>query len=209
MPFQRRSRWQLVGLGMLAVQLIGIYLSGFRGLWYSLAVFLVSYALVRRRGWIVIGVGIAGLPLLPVEFMQRLLSLFDIRYADSSQFARLDRATQAFNLMTSSPIMGLGWGGSGYVHSDLIQIGANLGVPALATFIAWILSQLWQFFQLSKRSDWMGEQASILFAALCGLSFVFAGEGLIVWAQFMVPIWFLFAMGYKLVDLAEKEEGNA
>ncbi len=197
-------RW-ISALALLA-ELAGIYLCGYRGAYYALGVFLLVYAVILPRAKILLAAGIAGLPLLPEEFYLRVISLIDTRYADSSQFKRIDRATQAFDLVKQFPLTGVGFGGSGYVHSDFVQIAANLGVPALGIFLVWIASVMWRLFRIARQANWIGEYAGALFATFCGLLVTFAGEGLIVLPQLMVPIWFMVSMALKLVDLHKQAE---
>lgn len=193
-------------LALLFVQLAGIYLSGYRGLWYAMGVFLLAFALIQRRAWIILGASLLGLPLLPVDFFNRFQSIFNPTYADSSQFQRLQRFLDAVELARQSPIVGVGWGGSGYVHSDLAQIGANLGLPALVVFLVWILGLAWQISRIAKRKDWIGGYAGALFAGICGIIALFAVEGLIVFVQLLVPVWFVLMMSYKLFDLASRQQ---
>jgi hypothetical protein len=197
---------RIVGGLILLLELAGMYLSGFRGLFYAIGVFVIVYAVVERRAWVLLGALIAGLPFLPGEFFQRASSLVDLQYSDSSQFKRIDRATQAFDLMSRSPLSGVGWSGSGYVHSDFIQIGANLGAPALILFVLWILSMIWRLFGLGREQGWVGEYARALFATFCGLILVFSGEGLTMFVQLMLPVWFIFSLVYKLRDFASQEK---
>ncbi len=203
--FRKNAVAQAITGFALLVEVAGMYLSGYRGLWYAVGAFLVAYAVVQRRAWLVVGVAIVSLPVLPAQFRDRFQSLFNLQYADSSQFDRIFRATQAFKLMIQSPLTGVGWAGSGYVHSDLIQICANLGIPALMVFVLWILNLIWQMFRLGQQRRWASGYAGALLATLCGLMLVFAGEGLIVWQQMMIPVWFLLAMCYKLIELDDKE----
>jgi hypothetical protein len=196
----------VVSAMVLSMELAAIYISGYRGVWFAAGVVIGVYALVQRRAWLLLAGVSLGLPLLPSDFFYRLTSLFDLRYADSSQFKRLDRARQALELVFQSPINGVGWGGSGYVHSDIIQLAANLGLPALGVFLLWVLNTAWSLLRLIGRQDWIGQYAKALLAALSGLMVVLAGEGIIVWAQLMLPAWFMFAMCFKLVEFASKEE---
>jgi O-antigen ligase len=191
---------------VLLIELAGMYFSGYRGLWYAIGVFLMAFAFIQKRAWLLLGATLASLPFLPVNFFQRFQSLFELQYADSSQFSRLARAMYALDQMRDSPISGVGWGGSGYVHSDLIQIGANLGVPALLFFVLWLLNIAWKMLKQSRSKSWGGGYAGALFATVCGLIVVFAGEGLIVFVQLMVPVWFLFSMAYKLIELDAQED---
>lgn len=192
--------------GALAIEILGMYVSGYRGLWYSAGVFLVVYAFFKNRLWAVAGVGLAAIPFLPVEFVRRFESLYRLEFADSSQFKRLERIGNAFELLMDNWLTGVGWGGSGYVHSDLLQIAANLGILGLFLFLLWFGVHLWQVFRLSRQPGWSGEYAAVLFATFSALGVVWAGEGLIVWTQMMVPIWFLFAMADKLKRLSSSEQ---
>ncbi len=199
----------LIAALILSLELAAIYVSGYRGVWVAAAGVIAVFAFVQRRAWILLaGAGLA-LPLLPQDFFYRLESLFDMRYADSSQFKRLDRAQQGIELVLRSPLNGVGWGGSGYVHSDLIQLAANLGIPALVVFVVWLVTLARSMFLLAKREGWIGQYAGALLASLAALIVVLAGEGIIVWAQLMVPAWFLFALCYRLIDFASIEETNA
>lgn len=205
------SNWRNLWLtalyaGMALVQIGAMYLSGYRGVWYELVVFFLCYALLQRRARILIVGVLVALPFLSQQFYLRFISLFDSEYADSSQLRRIDRISGAIELMKGAPLNGVGWTGSGYVHSDLVQIGANLGVPALLVFVAWYGGLFWQLFRLLKQSDWVGDYARVMFAMLAGLLVNFASEGSIVWIQLMVPIWFLFALVYKLGALAAAED---
>ncbi len=206
MSWQRALHVQIFLGVVLLIELAGMYLSGYRGLWYAMGVLLLAFAFVQKRAWFLLGATLVSLPFLPVNFFQRFQSLFELQYADSSQFSRMARATYALDQLRESPISGIGWGGSGYVHSDLIQIGANLGVLALACFVLWLLSIIWKMLKLSRYKSWGSGYAGALFATLCGLMVVFAGEGLIVFVQLMIPVWFLFAMAYKLIDLSAQED---
>lgn len=200
-----KSRINLILYGSMAViQIAAMYLSGYRGIYYALIVLTLAYALVYRRAWFLVLAAVAALPLLPSQFFERFISLVDTRFADSSQFDRIQRAQSALDLISESPLFGVGWAGSGYVHSDLVQLGADLGLPALGVFVVWLLSMTRQLFSLARGKTWVSTYGASSFAMLCGLFIVLAGEGIIVWIQLMIPVWFLFAMGYKLFEF-EKE----
>jgi hypothetical protein len=200
-----KNRVELILYTILAaIQIAAMYLSGYRGIYYALIIFVLAYALVYRRAWFLVLAAVAALPVLPSQFFERFVSLLDTRFADSSQFDRIAKAQRAIDLIFESPLFGVGWAGSGYVHSDLAQLGANLGVPALGIFVAWLLSMTRQLFLLARGRTWISPYGASLFALLCGLFIVLAGEGIIVWIQLMIPVWFLFAMGYKLVEFGQE-----
>lgn len=195
--------------GALLLQLFGIYISGYRVLAYSVVLFFVLYAFAQRRGWLLVLASAIVLPVLPIEFYQRFTSLVDTRFADSSQYKRLGRAEDALELIRQSPYFGHGWGASGYVHSDLIQIGANLGLIALVLFVLWLSSIIFRVFRLLKEHDeWIHGNAAVLIGSLCGVGLLLAGEGLIVFVQLMIPVWFLIGMAYKLIDISKARQSN-
>ncbi len=193
----------------LLIQLAGIYLSGFRGLWYAVVVFVLLYAVFQPRAWVLVGAGLFALPLLPINFINRFQSIFSPQFADSSQYDRIYRATVAANLFWQSPLTGVGWGGSGYVHSDLIQIAANLGVFGILFFILWTGEILWRLYRLMPLNGWFSAYARLMFPMVCGLLVIFAGEGTIAFVQLAMPIWFLFAMCHRLVNLSDDTNEQA
>jgi hypothetical protein len=187
---------------LIGLQLAAIYLSGYRGLWYALIVFTLVYAFLRRRALLLLGFGLLSIPWLPSNFVSRLISVFVTSEADSSQYVRIARARQAWTLIEQSPWTGVGWNGSGYVHADLIQLGANLGVPALAVFVLWWLHRVYSLWRLARRQDWIGSYAASMCASLAGLMVTLSGEGLIGFVQLIAPVWFLVMLSYKLQEFA-------
>lgn len=204
-----RPNWlgKMLSVFFVLIQLFGIYVSGYRGLWFSVGFFAVAFALVKSRAWILLGAGVATIPFLPTEFLNRLVSLFDLSLSDSSQFKHFDRASFAMDWVQQYPLTGIGFGGTGYVHSDLIQIAGDLGVPALLIFLTIVGTLIFRLYRLARQPGWMGEYAASLFATIWGLLVIFSGEGLINWIQLMVPVWFVFALSYKLIELNELENG--
>jgi hypothetical protein len=182
----------------LGLELGAMYLSGYRGIWYSFCVFMVAYVFLQRGAWVIAAGLVPLVSLLPQEFYRRFISLFDPQYADSSQFSRIDRASEALKLAKASPILGNGWGSSGYVHSDLTQIAANIGFPALATFLLWMLAMVVRLLRLWQGNSWAKPYAAALIATICGLVVLLGSEGLIAFVQLVIPLWFLFAMIDKL-----------
>ncbi len=191
---------------LIMIQLFGMYLSGFRGLWYAVVGFVLAYGLVRARALILLALGLLVIPFLPENFIRRFLSLFVASEADSSQLGRIERAQSALDAFYQSPIFGIGLSGSGYVHSDLIQIAANLGVFALLTLVAWWSDLLLKAWRLQRRLDWNGDYAAALFATLVGNLIVLAGEGTLAFLQLIAPIWLMCVLAYKLNSLARETE---
>ena len=191
---------------LIMIQLFGMYLSGFRGLWYAVVGFILAYGLVRTRAVILLVSGLVAIPFLPENFMRRFASLFVAGEADSSQLGRFELAQSALDSFYRSPIFGVGLTGSGYVHSDLIQIAANLGVFAVLTLGTWWGDLLLKAWRLQRRRDWHGDYAAALFATLVGNLIVLAGEGTLAFLQLIAPIWLMCVLAYKLNSLARETE---
>ena len=88
---------------------------------------------------------------------------------------------------------GVGWAGSGWVHSDFVQIIANLGFLAGILFLLWYFHTLyraWQAYRKEPKDTLL--QALITAFILCGI--VLATEGVHVLTQFVVPIWFVWGL---------------
>jgi hypothetical protein len=205
-----KERNQTVLFGALAaIQLFAMYLSGFRGLWYAVIAFAVAYSLVRARALILLALGFAALPFLPENFFRRLVSVFVSSEADSSQLGRIERAQGALDAFYQSPLFGVGLSGSGYVHSDLIQIAANLGVFAILTLAAWWGDLMLKVLRLQRRRDWNGDYAAAMFAMLVGNLVVLAGEGTLTFLQLIAPIWLMCVLVYKLHALTAEAEAVA
>ena len=186
---------------LLLIQAIGIYLSGYRGLWYSVAVFLIVYVFLRGRAVILIVATLIGVTFLPPDFVTRFQSIFNPEFADSSQYDRIARANAALDVLYRSPFTGAGWAGSGYVHSDLVQIAANLGIFGILTFLIWISGIIYQLFKLTRSSGWASSYARVLLPSVCSLVVILAGEGLAHFVQLIMPVWFVFALCHRLPEL--------
>ena len=202
-----RRMLALTGLS-LALMLAGMYLSGYRGLWYAVLSFGVLLMFLFRRARVLIAFSLVALPLLPSTFYLRFESVFLQQYADTSFYNRLRRAQGALDQIQNYPLAGTGFGGTGYVHSDLLQIASTLGLPSLFVFLLLMAVTIWRLFALVTRQGWVGRYAGLLFAYLCAQMVIFAGEGLIVWVQVMIPFWFVWAMAVKFIELA-KEDASA
>ncbi|TAH53219.1 MAG: hypothetical protein EYC68_03790 [Chloroflexota bacterium] len=198
-------RWRVLVFAAFLIQLFGIYITGYRGLYIAVAVLFILFAIVQRRGWLLVLGGLAMLPFLPVEFDYRVLSLVDEQYADTSQVKRLARASDALKLIQESPLFGHGLGSSGYVHSDFLQIGANLGIPALLVLLAGFASILLGLWRLAHGRGWFAEYGAAMFAAIGAMLVPLAGEGMIVFIQVMMPIWFVLMMAMRLIELERLE----
>lgn len=194
----RNSRTRLLLYLAFAVQLMGIYVSGARAIWVLALISLVMLSWFRRG---LIGVIIASALLLGIYYVLpepatvRVVSLTSVlsgEIIDTSLNVRWNRALYAINLAIKNPA-GVGWGGSGWVHSDVLQIAANLGILAALVFLAWYattLAKAWR--QYLKFKDQLILPSLITSFVLVG--FVLATEGIEVLSFFALPAWFIWAM---------------
>ena len=122
------------------LNLFAVYLSGNRISWLILTIFffltvfyfknrLLPY--LKSYSIIIVSVFIIYIYSQPVEgryfsTYKALIGNIDKKYDSSSQ-ARMQRALNAIGSMAKNPI-GTGWGSQGWVHSDVLQIGASLGI---------------------------------------------------------------------------------
>ena len=132
---------------LIIINLFAIYLSGNRISWLIITIYLILILLFYRSEILpyiktyTIFISIAFVIYVysqPVEgrYISTFLALtgnIDQRY-DSSGSARMYRANIAINSMINHP-MGTGWGSQGWVHSDVLQIGASLGIFTAFIFI--------------------------------------------------------------------------
>lgn len=178
--------------------LIGIYISGYRSLWMITGV-LVAVALLSRRNLIIMLLGALltafGISLVPEagqeRFAQALEVVQGISY-DNSIRTREEWFNFALRTGLTYPT-GVGWGGTGWSHSDLAQVIGNLGIPAGVAFVAWYLYTLWGVFRAQQKhlTD------PLVLALLC--SFIGVGglllfQGVQVLPQLAMPCWFIWAV---------------
>jgi hypothetical protein len=181
-----------------AIQLLGIYIGGYRSLWVILGLAFMAVLYLRRGiagALLGAGGGAAFYFLVPQLGQERLLSLvlaLQGNFQDTSTVKRWDRIVGAWEFAVENPL-GVGWSGSGWVHSDFVQVAANLGMVAGAVFLIWYLATLiaaWRVYGHSPHTA--------LTAGLVGSFLVVGGllvaEGVEVLAQLCLPAWFVWAM---------------
>lgn len=136
------ASWQrALTLAEAALQLVAIYISGYRSIWLLLAVQMGLVIVVQRR--YLLGIGLVCLALvayesLPAVTRERIESLAHILEGrpddiDTSGQKRWLRAAEAFRSALECP-MGRGWASSGWVHSDFIQVAAGTAASDVHAF---------------------------------------------------------------------------
>ena len=194
-------------IGLILLNLFAIYLSGNRISWLILTFMLILTLIQFRKSLIpslkpfmlIISIGfIAYVYSQPVE--GRYISTFkalsgqiDIKY-DSSGGARMARAQKAMSSILNKP-MGTGWGSQVWVHSDVLQIGASLGIISGLIFF---FSPIVLFIQIFRHYKDAPPDLSILYFCQCNLLvFVIISlllNGNILLVQSGVPLMVLWAL---------------
>ena len=191
------------------INLFAIYLSGNRISWLIITIYLILMLLIYRAQilpymkiyaiMVVIGFVIY-IYSQPVE--GRYISTFralsgniDQRY-DSSGAARMYRANIAINSIKHRP-MGTGWGSQGWVHSDILQIGASLGIVTAVIFIMspiLLLLNIYRVFNKASPTIHSGLFLCILLLIYTIISFLINGN--ILKVQTGAPLYVAWAISY-------------
>ena len=181
---------------------------------------LVLFLGVGRRAMILIGVLAIPLILAGLFILQQKRNVAFIDQTDQSTTWRETVWREGVNLLVSKPrhlIVGIGmdsikwhwreWGmfengriPSGHMHSNLLQIALERGVPALMLWLAFLFiyaRTLWQALSVRATLDWI--ERGILFGALGGLVGFFT-SGLVHynWGDSEVVMVFYMIMGLAL-----------
>jgi hypothetical protein len=188
----------------VAIQLAGLYVSGYRSMWLLFAIQFALYVVLRQRyvlGLAALCLAFVGYSTLPVETRERLQSLEkvlkgDPREADTSGKKRWDRATETFQYALDQP-GGHGWAASGWVHSDFLQVAANQGLIAGIIFLGAYTVTLARL-ALSLRTRALSRDTHALGVSLF-LSFVAVGamlltQGVEFLPQTVLPVWLTWAL---------------
>jgi hypothetical protein len=202
--------WQWYGQGWrralivagVAVQVLGIYIGGYRSMWLTMAIEVVLWTLIMRGPLFSIFILVpaaASLQYLSPAAHDRSASLVAIlqgQPTDSSGIDRWGLVTNAWQTIWEYP-WGVGWAGLGWVHSDFVQITANLGVLAGLLFALAYLNTLLRLartvlFRVKQReARQLGISLLLSFLAAGGLLLT---QGVEVLPQMMLPVWFVWVL---------------
>lgn len=207
--FVMTSWWpQWYGRAMIlaasALQLLAIYIGGYRSLWVIVVIQVACACLVRlQRHSVAIAVlclvvGIGGYQFIPNTSERAMTAIAAMRWqpVDHSALDRQERATSAFEQAVANPV-GSGWATAGWVHSDFLQVAVNLGILPALIFIAGYLVTLQRLFVKTRSSINIPVQGDLALGLL--LAFLAAGEhlavqGVEVLPQLVLPVWFVWAL---------------
>jgi hypothetical protein len=191
-------------LAAATLQIVAIYIGGYRSLWLLLLIQVVIACLLGiRKGGAVVAFLCLAVALVGYQYIPRTserafsgIAALQGRPIDSSAMDRLDRAAGAWNQVYHAPL-GSGWSGAGWVHSDFLQVAVNLGIIAGLIFLGGYIYTLLRLGRRLLPYLRAGEQGDLGFTLL--LSFVAAGgllamEGVEVLPQFVLPVWFVWTL---------------
>lgn len=195
----------------LALVLIlgAVYVAGHRGGWIATAIVLlcvVMFDLGRR--WVFVIPFILILFVLPDNFYENLKPLIygTDQYYDSSLVNHLNYADFALSNAEASPLIGKGWGGSGWAHNDLLQLAGDAGFPAAIVFGAWYLFVSRQLFQIARRRLHDEDReihyyATALLATLIGFIVALNTQVVIPLTPLVAGLWCLLALVVRFIQL--------
>jgi hypothetical protein len=199
--------WQrfLIALGVI-LYIIAIIISGHRDAWVFLMFqFLLWGILQKRTKQLILYLVILGVlvPLiifmLPTGIQGRVATVFQIAAGDtpdSSSYKRQERANIAVGLISRQPL-GNGWGAAGWVHSDFLQVGANLGLIPGLIFLGGYLITGWRLYERFNKlvpSDELRILWGSLFLTFVTVGGILAFETVIVLPQLVLPVWFVWVL---------------
>jgi hypothetical protein len=191
------TRWlgRLTIAASVGLAVVAIYISGYRSLWVLLGGTAMVMVVLRRKrteilitAVVLVVVGLA----MPRAGQCRLESVGHMVLGsptDTSSQKRLARSETSFEQILAHPL-GQGWGKSGWVHSDVLQLGADLGVAAGGLFVlgyAATLAALWK--RQARDPLALGLVGS--FVVLGGLLLT---QAVYVLPQLIMPGWLVWAM---------------
>jgi len=194
---------------LIIINLFAIYLSGNRISWLIITIFLIATIFQYRSSLLpymktyallVTLIFVAYIYSQPVEgryisTFKALAGKIDSRY-DSSGGERLARAKHAITSIALQPL-GTGWASQGWVHSDILQIGATVGIIPGAILLFSPLALLLRAYKYYGRVQ--KEDKTVFFTLGVLLLFVIISLGLngnIFLIQCGVPLFLFWALSY-------------
>ena len=210
-PLIFRSRasvsFRVLVASVCALQVYAVYIGGYRSMWAVVVAQSVFWLMLRsssRAALVVLVCGIMGFQFTNSGSEARsvgemraesLVLALQGNPIDTSARTRLDLASDAWAFAIAAP-EGHGWGASGWVHSDLIQIAANQGIAAAALLVCALIGTFVRLYRNAWRQpegEWK-ELGVGLFVAMIAATAMLAGEGVEVLPQMALPVWLVWVM---------------
>jgi hypothetical protein len=196
------SRVVIIAASIL--QLVAIYIGGYRSIWFVLCIQVAVACVLRVKkhgiavAALVLIVGTVGYQFIPNTHERVVTGIAALQGnpIDHSAQDRKDRALQAVNEVIESPF-GKGWSSAGWVHSDFLQVAVNLGLLAALVFLGgylYTLLRLVQRMPVWLKSTAQGELALTLLLSFIGVGSLLAMQGVQVLPQMVLPVWFVWSM---------------
>lgn len=197
------KRQRLLSMAAGAACLWGVFIGGYRSLWLIALGMGLAFVILRIN----LLVGVVALVLTPLltQFLPGSASgwaqtffIFqrDSTLLDSSQQIRELRIANAWATTRQHPL-GVGWAGSGWVHSDLFQTLANQGVIAgviLFGALLIVMVRLWLRLRRCDRHSAEFAMALSLLLSLLALTGLMLAQGIQVLPQIAYPGWFVWVL---------------
>ncbi len=196
------SRVVIIAASIL--QLVAIYIGGYRSIWFVLCIQVAVACVLRVKkhgiavAALVLIVGTVGYQFIPNTHERVVTGIAALQGnpIDHSALDRKERALQAVNEVIESPF-GKGWSSAGWVHSDFLQVAVNLGLLAALVFLGgylYTLVRLVQRMPMWLKSSSQGELALTLLLSFIGVGSLLAMQGVQVLPQMVLPVWFVWSM---------------
>jgi O-antigen ligase len=195
---------------LIIVNLFAVYLSGNRISWLIITIFLIAIIfqykgslLPKIKSYILL-VTISFVFYIYSQPVQgRYISTFkaltgqiDTRY-DSSGAKRLKWAQIAIKSVVSDPL-GTGWANQGWVHSDILQVAASIGIIPGIIFILAPIILLLRIYRMYLTCH--SEQKTLLFVFCCLMIFIIISlslNGNFFLVQCGVPLFLFWALAFS------------
>jgi hypothetical protein len=191
-------------LGSAILQIMAIYIGGYRSIWLVLLIQVLAVCILRVKkhgvviALLVLLVAAGGYQFIPNTNERVITGIAALQGApiDHSAQDRKDRALEALNETIETPF-GSGWSSAGWVHSDFLQVAANLGIIAGLIFLG---GYLYTLLRIARQMPiWLkatpeGELGLYVLLSFVGVGSLLAMQGVQVLPQMVLPVWFVWSM---------------
>jgi hypothetical protein len=188
---------RLVVLAAAAAIIAAIYIGGYRSLWLTLAlVFLAVFALRRDFARLAVLLVIFAVvyfvtPQAGRDRFGSIISAAEGQFVDSSAVNRANRIDGVIRTAVNNPL-GVGLSGSGWAHSDVLQITADTGWLGGIAFSLWFLHSLYRLGRrFIQHRDPLDES---LLASMFVVMSILIFQTVMVLPQLSAPVWLIWAL---------------
>lgn len=203
------NKTRVLILASATIQLYSIYISGTRNMWIATLTMVVLAVYMRLGAWKALFVLPLSLFVLlsyaPEAGVKRMESFYflhetdqfgrsDTRWLDSSGAERAARMQGAVDAMIENPF-GRGWSSSGWVHSDILSIGADLGVLPALIFVFLLLSSTARVILRARRTSGPDQWRWLTYTGFMVTNVLLFSFGGVTWLiQYAMPAWFCWIL---------------